>query len=137
MEQEKHMSIRQSISKIAISTVALIALSSVAQAEFCKKYQQTHSNAGQCNNCFITIRSLPSHQVYSAQSNNGWYAEMNWVEGDSSVASGGGHWLQGPKDEKFQIDMEQQGSTLRMTMQMYKNNKRGHVIRAQFRCVKR
>ncbi|MEP2762300.1 MAG: hypothetical protein ABJP66_24870 [Hyphomicrobiales bacterium] len=131
------MKILQSSLKIIIASVALIALSGAAQAEFCRKYQQTQSNAGHCNNCFITIKSDPSHQIYSATSNNGWYAEMNWVEGDSSVAFGGGHWLNGPKDEKFEIDMEQQGPTLRMTMQMYKNQKRGHVIRAQFRCVQR
>lgn len=123
--------------KFAVASLALLTLSSAAQAEFCSKYQQTQSNAGHCNNCFVTIRSFPGQQAYTAHSNNGWYAEMNWVEGDSSVASGGGLWKGAPKGEGFNIDLEQQGPTLRMTMQMYKNSQMGQVIRAQFRCVQR
>ncbi|MEP1930388.1 MAG: hypothetical protein ABJJ37_03825 [Roseibium sp.] len=65
------MKILQSSLKIIVASGALITLSGAAQAEFCRKYQQTHSNAEQCNNCLITIKSAPSHQIYSATSNNG------------------------------------------------------------------
>lgn len=83
------MNIRQACLKVAVASVALFTFSGGVQAEFCKKYKQTSSNAGQCNNCFVSIKSNPKHQVYGALGNNGWWAEMNWVEGDSSVASGG------------------------------------------------
>ncbi len=119
----------------ATLVTALASFSNTAQAEFCKKYKQTSSNAGQCNNCFVTIKSEPSHQLYGAIGSNGWYAETHWVEGDNSIASGGGFWRGAPKNEKFEIDLEQQGSTLRMTMQMYKGSRRGALIKAKFVCV--
>jgi len=129
------MKIRQKLSKIAVATLTLFSLSSAAHAEFCSKYQQTHSNAGQCDNCYVTIKSLPSQQLYSATGSNGWYSELNWVEGDSSVATGGGLWAGAPKSDFFEMDLEQQGSELFMTMQLYKNNQRDILVKARFRCV--
>jgi hypothetical protein len=129
------MRILHSSLKLAFTSVALLALSNAAQAEFCSKYQQTHSNAGQCDNCYVTIGSLPSKQLYSVTGSNGWYAEMHWVEGDSSVASGGGLWVGAPESDFFEMDLEQQGSEMFMTMQMYKNKQRDILVKARFRCV--
>ncbi|MCK7615521.1 hypothetical protein [Roseibium sediminicola] len=134
------MSIRQSISKIAISTVALIALSSVAQAEFCSKYQQTHSNAGQCNNCFLNISSIANGHYYTVLASNGWSAELRSTHGDTSVASGVGKWRadvgHAYAGTKFTIDLEQQGSQLSMMMDGNANGQR-QIIRARFRCIQR
>jgi hypothetical protein len=130
------MRILHSSLKLAFASVALLALSNTAQAEFCSKYKQTHSNAGQCDNCYVTIKSLPSQQLYSATGSNGWHSELNWVEGDSSVATGGGLWVGAPESEFFQMDLEQQGSELFMTMQMYKNKQRDILVKARLRCIK-
>ncbi|HAT87015.1 MAG TPA: hypothetical protein DCS30_14345 [Rhizobiales bacterium] len=119
----------------ATMVMAMASLSSTAQAEFCKKYKQTSSNAGQCNNCFVTIKSLRQIQAYGVKASNGWFAELQWVDGDSSVATGWGRWAGSKTTEGFELDLEQQGSTLRMTMQLVENRKRGQVVRAKFKCV--
>lgn len=131
------MRFRQLFYGFAVASVSFLAVSGAAHAEFCKKYKQTHSNAGQCDNCFVTINAHPQMQVYSAIGSNGWYVELGWVEGDSSVASGVGSWTGAPKSDFFEMDLEQQGDTMNMVMQMYKNKQPDLLVKARFRCVQR
>lgn len=36
--------------------------------------------------------NFPQEQAYSVHASNGWQDELNYVEGDSSVATAGGTW---------------------------------------------
>lgn len=130
------MAFRQFGLKIIAVSAALIAFSGTAQAGFCQKYQQTRSNAGACANCFVLVRSLHEKQAYAVTGTNGWYAELFWVEGDDSVATGGGKWKAELGGAPFDLDLVQQGSELSMVMNDDPNRQRPPIA-AKFRCVQR
>lgn len=93
-----------------------------AQAQFvgfCGNYVQLTSNAGDCLNCRLIIADNPKNQFYFVEANNGWTAELTWVDGDASVATGQGFWgdVGGAYDNAgFEIDLLQQGRVLTMFM---------------------
>ena len=116
----------------------MAVLSVGAQAGFCSNYQQTWSNAGQCADCQLNIKTWAGEQAYSVFASNGWQAELNYVGGDSSVASGGGTWRNGLghaySGKNFDMDLSQQGQTLSMIMSTVINGQQ-QIIRAKFRCT--
>ncbi|MEL7048288.1 MAG: hypothetical protein AAFO75_04870 [Pseudomonadota bacterium] len=120
------------------SVIGFLLVSSGAQAGFCSTYQQTWSNAGQCPTCQLNIKHWPGEQAYTVFANNGWQAELNYVEGDSSVATGGGTWQKGLghaySGKNFDMDLSQQGQQLSMIMSTMVNGQQ-QVIRAEFRCM--
>jgi hypothetical protein len=134
------MSFRQTCLKIAIALAATVSLSGAAQAEFCSRYKQTWSNAGQCNNCFLRISSLAKGHYYTITASNGWGAEARSTHGDTSLASGVGSWRSDVghafAGTRFDIDFEQQGSQLSMVMDGNVNGQR-QIIRARFQCIQR
>ncbi|WP_323769026.1 hypothetical protein, partial [Marinovum sp.] len=92
--------------------------------------------AGACANCFVLIRSFPEKQVYAVTGTNGWYAELFWVEGDDSVATGGGKWKAELGGAPFDLDLVQQGSELSMVMNDDPKRQQPPIT-AKFRCVQR
>jgi len=121
-----------------ISAMATFALTIPAQAGFCGNYIQTASNAGHCATCKLRIADNPEIQKYFVTANNGWSAELTWNHGDSSTASGSGKWKANVghvyANRKFDIDMNQQGRTLRMTMSTSINGNT-NVIKARYKCL--
>ncbi|MEP3436688.1 MAG: hypothetical protein ABJN75_07900 [Hoeflea sp.] len=134
--EENIVKFRQFGLKIIAASAALIALSGTAQAGFCQKYKQTRSNAGACANCFVLIRSFPEKQLYAVTGTNGWYAELVWVEGDDSVATGAGKWRDELGGTPFELDLVQQGSELSMVMNDDPKRQQPPIT-AKFRCVQR
>lgn len=135
------MSFRQYLLKFAVASIAVFTLSNAAQAKFCKKYKQVQSNAGACGNCFIDVSSIGGKgHYYAIVASNGWIAEARSTHGDTSLASGTGKWKSNVghafAGTKFEIDLEQQGSQLSMTMDGNVNGQR-QIIRAKFQCIQR
>ncbi len=115
----------------------LVASTTIAQAGFCGNYVQTWSNAGTCKSCKLLIADNPKIQKYFVEANNGWSAELDFVEGDASVAAGSGRWKNvggAYGGKQVTIDMNQQGLTLRMTMSVTDGSVAG-VIEATYRCT--
>jgi len=135
-DEESIVKFRQFSLKIIVISASLLALTQAAQAGFCQKYRQTRSNAGACANCFVLIRSFPEKQVYAVTGTNGWYAELFWVEGDDSVATGGGKWKAELGGAPFDLDLVQQGSELSMVMNDDPKRQQPPIT-AKFRCVQR
>ena len=119
------------------SALVIFALSGSANAGFCGSYVQTSSNAGDCPTCTLIIADNPEIQKYFVTSNNGWEAELLWTHGDDSTAAGSGRWNDNVghalAGRGFEIDMNQQGRTLNMTMSMPRNN--SAPIQATFKCL--
>lgn len=107
---------------LVCAPVGILASTAAAQSDwqgFCGNYVQTTSNAGQCVNCRLLIADNPEIQLYLVEADTGWSAELTWVEGDESVASGVGKWgnVGGPYDNAtFSIDLSKQGPVLSMIM---------------------
>lgn len=116
------------IGRLLAFSVVLIGSHNLAQAGFCGNYIQTSSNAGQCNNCRLSIADNPKIQKYFVTANNGWRAQLNWNHGDDSTASGSGNWNNG---QRFTIDLSQQGRRLNLIM----SNPGSGPIRASFNCL--
>ena len=123
-----------------LTAAALFALStSAAQAEwlgFCGMYQQVWSNAGACPACSLIVADNPELQFYFVEANNGWTAELNWVEGDESVATGEGQWgdVGGAYgNQRFDIDLYRDRAILTMDMTMHDSSVAG-TIQAQYVC---
>ena len=123
--------------RTAAGIFLLLTSATAGQASFCGNYIQTWSNAGQCKTCKLQIADNPEIQKYFVEANNGWSAELEFVEGDASVAAGNGRWknVGGPYSGKpITIDMNQQGSTLNLTMSVSDGSVQG-VIKATYRCT--
>ncbi|MEQ8824315.1 MAG: hypothetical protein RIC14_08065 [Filomicrobium sp.] len=123
---------------VLAACICFVAFTNSAQATFCRSYEQTSSNAGDCPDCQLSIMNFPQEQAYAVHASNGWQAELNYVEGDSSVATGGGRWRKGLPHayagRDFDLDLTQQGKTLSMVMSTIIDGHR-QVIRAEFRCT--
>ncbi len=132
------MTFRARLIQAVLATIAIHVLAQQANAGFCSHYEQTWSNAGQCSHCQLSIADNPEIQKYFVQASNGWQAELTFVEGDSSVASGSGSWRNGLphvySGKDFEIDMTQQGQSLSMVMSTMVHGKR-QIIQAKFRCT--
>lgn len=125
-------------SKVAAAGAFFMLVSATAaQAGFCGNYVQTWSNAGACKTCKLQIADNPEIQKYFVEANNGWSAELEFTEGDSSVAHGSGRWKKVGgvySGKRVFVDMNQQGLTLRMTMSVADGSVPG-VVRATYRCT--
>ncbi|MBV0910821.1 hypothetical protein [Anianabacter salinae] len=119
---------------------ALIAVSGAAQSQpfgLCGNYVQLTSNAGDCFECRLLIADNPEIQKYFVEANNGWTAELVWVDGDASVATGQGFW--GPvgglfDNAGFEIDLNQQGRIMTMLMTHHLPELSG-TIEATYACT--
>lgn len=110
--------------------------SSPAWLGFCSMAQQVSSNAGDCPTCRLMIADNPETQMYFIEANNGWSAELFFVEGDESVAAGSGAWGRvGGAYERaaFDIDVNRQGDQLFLTMTHH--NRSLGTVRASFVCL--
>lgn len=127
-----------------ILTAAAFAALSMAPAHatspawmgFCGMAVQTSSNAGDCPTCRLTIADNPEIQMYFVEANNGWSAELTFVEGDESVATGSGRWgaVGGAfSNAAFDIDMNRQGDRLFLTMS-HRDRSLG-TVQASFACL--
>jgi len=122
-----------------VGAFMLLTGTSAGQAGFCGNYIQTWSNAGTCKSCKLQIADNPEIQKYFVKANNGWSAELTFVEGDASVATGSGRWKNvggAYSGKRVSIDMNQQDVTLRMTMSVTDGSVAG-VIKATYRCTDR
>lgn len=130
-----------SLSRLIFATLSGLALSTGAALAdwngFCGTYQQVSSNAGACPSCSLMIADNPELQFYGVVANNGWEAELYWVDGDEGVAAGGGEWndMAGSyAEQRFAIDMNRQGDRLFMRMTHY-NPALGSAITAEYICL--
>ena len=118
---------------------ALLLSSAAAHAQwngFCGNYQQVTSNAGACPTCTLMIADNPELQFYGVIANNGWEADLYWVNGNEGVAKGGGRWndMAGAYEEqRFAVDMTRRGDRLFMQMTHY-NPALGAPITAEYIC---
>ena len=123
---------------ILTSALVTFALTNSANAGFCGNYVQTSSNAGDCPTCKLLIADNPEIQKYFVTANNGWEADLSWTHGDDSTATGSGRWNNNVghalAGRSFDIDMNQQGRTLNMTMS-FPGNGNNAPIRATFNCL--
>ena len=119
---------------------ALMVSASAAQADWygiCGMYQQVWSNAGACPGCSLIVADNPEIQFYFVESNNGWTAELTWVEGDESTATGEGKWgnVGGVyNNQGFDIDLYRDRAILTMDMTMHDPSVAG-TVQAQYLCT--
>lgn len=130
------MTLNSKIIKLTlVSALTTFALSLPAKAGFCGNYIQTSSNAGNCDTCKLMIADNPEIQKYFVTANNGWEAELSWTHGDDSTATGSGRWNRNLghslAGKRFDIDMNQQGRRLNMTMSLPGSG----PIQATFLCL--
>ena len=93
----------------------LIAPMAHAFDGFCGTYAQTDSTLADCPDCRLIIADNPKIQFYFVESNTGWTAELHWVDGDETVATGAGTWganLGAYSHATFDIDLSSQGDRL-------------------------
>lgn len=134
--KEKKMSYNMARHAV-VGALLLLASTSAGQAGFCGNYVQTWSNAGTCKTCKLQIADNPEIQKYFVEANNGWSAELEFVEGDASVATGSGRWKNvggAYSGKRVSIDMNQQDLTLRMTMSVTDGSVPG-AVKATYRCT--
>lgn len=120
----------------AALSMAPVHASSPAWYGFCGMAAQISSNAGDCPACRLTIADNPEIQMYFVEANNGWSAELTFVEGDESVAAGSGRWgaVGGAfNNAAFDIDINRQGDRLYMTMSHH--DRALGTVQATFACL--
>jgi hypothetical protein len=130
-----------SLTRVCFASLTGLALSSgVVFADwngFCGNYQQISSNAGACPTCTLMIADNPELQFYGVVANNGWEAELYWVNRNEGVAAGGGEWNDRAgsyAEQRFAIDMNREGDRLFMRMSHY-NPALGGAITAEYICL--
>lgn len=124
--------------RMGLAAIAIPILSLEANAGFCSHYDQTWSNAGPCSHCQLSVKVYAESQLYVVHASNGWMAELTFVDGDSSVATGGGTWRDdlphAYAGKDFDIDLTQQGNELSMIMSTEIDGQR-QIVDAKFACA--
>lgn len=132
------MTLTKTLTAAAFAALSMVPAHAASPAwlGFCSMAAQTSSNAGDCPACHLMIADNPEIQMYFVEANNGWSADLTFVEGDESVAAGSGRWgaVGGAfNNAAFDIDINRQGDSLFMTMS-HRNRALG-VVQATFVCL--
>ena len=122
--------------RLACVPIVSFACVSSANAETMRltgRWQQTVSNAGQCDTCQITVQR--EGPILRVTSNNGWFAVIDDGKTKNSL-SGVGHWKPGyggPYGGKpFSISFTLTSGQLYMHMAVPADNGAAHLIKAIF-----